>query len=145
MFRVRKATLEDVNAIYTLEKRVWGEEVTTVWDMATFIRHGEVLVAMERDLLVGALLSLISKNGDVYIVDVVVSEKKRRCGIAAGLYHKLFSVCPGRRVVTDVSARLVGAVALHEGLGFKKVKLEHNWYGLREKDEPRLLFQYEPK
>lgn len=142
MAGIRKASIADAGDIYNLETRVWGEPVTTRWDIATFVRNGEVLVSHNGGVLNGALISLFNKNGDVYVADLIVAAASRRQGIASNMYRRLFRSFPGRLITTDVSVRHREAVHLHEKLGFIKSKLEKNWYGLEDQDEPRFLFQY---
>lgn len=139
---IRVARISHAGDILQLEEETWREPVTTKWDMATCIRFGEVIVAYEGKLLVGALMSLVSKKGEVYVIDIFVARQHRRCGVARKLYQHLFHAFPGKTIITDISVHHREAHALHETLGFTKTKLDRNWYGLGADDEPRLIYQY---
>lgn len=137
---VQEASLKDSENILELEKEIWNEYVTTKWDIATFIRFGQVLVVYENEKLIAALISIITKNDELYIVDLVVNFRYRRQGIATKLYEYLFKMFD-KKIIADISMKHHEALILHETLGFVQLNSDSNWYGLNEKDEIRLIYQ----
>lgn len=141
---VRKAVLAEAQVIRALETEVWNESVSSTWDIATFVRYGYAYVALHKAEIRGALVGIEQQSGGVYIVDVVVRSAHRQSGIATQLYKALMRDYPNKVLTTHVSPKYEASVQLHEKLGFTKLKIEKDAYGLDGKDGPRLLLEYRP-
>lgn len=140
MFNIQEASLKDSENILELEKEIWKEYVTTKWDMATFIRFGQVLVVYENEKLIAALIAIFTKNDELFIVDLIVDFRYRRKGIATKLYEYLFKMFD-KKIIADISMKHKESLILHETLGFVQLNSDSNWYGLNEEDENRLIYQ----
>ena len=63
------------------------------------------------------------------ITNIAVLPKCRRCGVASALLERLISESEGLvRLVLEVRESNIGALALYEKYGFKRVGLRKNFY-----------------
>ena len=142
---IRKAILSDAGSVRDLETKVWLDEVTSAWDIGTFVRCGYVYVACLDSSIVGAIVAIQHRCAYLYVVGLLVEPTMRRKGIGERLYkrvlHHAHRVSSGR-VETHVGISSGASVALHKKLGFRVIRQETDVYGLQEKDEARLLMRY---
>lgn len=144
MVRIRKAVLSDAQHIRALETRVWTEEVTSKYDIATFVSYGYVFVAESEGALVGAIVAIEQKQGGIYVMDLVVDSNFRREGVGRKLYERLLGVARLKKkiVQTHVGKSYRESYRLHTNLGAEEIGIHENPYGLEVPDEPRRFMQF---
>lgn len=121
MITISAAKKDDGPAIVQLEQTVWQEEnISNVYDIASFIRHGFVYVAKEKGSIIGVLVSFITKQGEIYISNLVVHPDYRNKHIATRLYQRLLRDT-NLPLITFISPDYHASLHLHERLGFKKL------------------------
>ena len=86
---IRPAQVTDSLAIWKLETVAHGEEVTSRYDIPMFIHFGYVFVAEEENKIIGSIIALKTKQGDVTITDWVVHPQFQHRGIGLQLYRVL--------------------------------------------------------
>lgn len=128
---VRRAKLSDRDAILRLEKNEWPEPgLTGDYETAPLIHFGYAYVAISRPALVGVLLAMPTRGGDVYVTEVCTLSEFRRQGIATRLYQRLFSDTGMRRVIAFVDPDNRPSLQLHRHLGFRAGRLTQDMFGL---------------
>lgn len=128
---IRYAELKDVDLIYNLSK----ENLPTSFKKETlidYIKQKETyhVFVCEKEELIGFIILWIS---DQYgqIIDLVIKEDKRRQGYGKLMIEKSFEFFLQNNVKSltlEVSANNKDAIKLYEKMGFKKMKVIHNYY-----------------
>lgn len=119
--------------IRQLEEKAWGENVTSPYDIAFYVRFGYVFVAKVENKLVGVIIALKTKDDKIKVTDLVVDDNYRRRGIARELYLELLKL--SLPVIAFVNTKNEKSMNLHLKLGFKQVEeMEDPFYlGKKEK------------
>lgn len=131
MVKIVKAKVSDAQEIRRLETRVWGEEVVNKYDAPMFIRFGWCFAAKDKNKIVGAICSYLTKNNEVYVCDWVVDKRFRERSIGVNLYKKLLKAVPGKHIISFIDPKNIASLEAHKKLGFKIDKIMKNVYGLK--------------
>jgi ribosomal protein S18 acetylase RimI-like enzyme len=142
MIRVVKARLGDSPAIRKLEKKVWGKNVTSSYDTATFVEYGHTLVAKEKGKIIGAIIGLKTMNDEIRVIDWVVDPTHRRRGVGEKLYAALLHQFPNKPIIAYVDEKNAASIHGHKKLGFNVVKKTMDPWGTAKR-EPTLIFRKE--
>lgn len=131
MIRIRKPKPSEAQKIRLLETHVYGHEVTNRYDMPMTVRHGYSYIAKdEHGKLVGAILALPTKDGQILVCDWVVDKRYRRKRIGCGLYERLLKSVKGKQVIAYIKPRNKASLNGHLKLGFKVYKRVRDAYNL---------------
>jgi len=138
MITISEARLSNAKTILKLERQVWEQEselndVSSKYDLGSFIRFGYVFVAKDKTKLVGVIIAFKTKQNDFFVVDWVVAKNYRKKRIGMRLYQKLLSSVPNYAVVTLIDAKNKISLTAHKKLGFHLQKKLKDAYGIGEK------------
>ena len=135
MITISRAKPADSQEIQKLEEKVWREKrVTSPYDAAFFVRFGYVFVAKENDKVVGAIVGIKTREGDVSVTDWVVDAPHRKKGIGRRLYNRLQKEVKSGRIIAYVQTENRASVAAHTRMGFKKTKKVQDLFFLGTKE-----------
>jgi GNAT superfamily N-acetyltransferase len=139
---IRRATIEDLQAIVASLRKFWGERDASALHHALFVHEfGETALVFHDDHghPIAYLLGFVTPAGVGYAHVVGVHEDNRRGGLARALYEEFESLARARgatvlKAITrpDNSA----SEAFHRALGF--IASEHAGY--TASGEPRTVF-----
>ena len=119
---IRRAELNDAVAILALETAAHGEEVTSRYDVPMFIEFGYAYVAqLEGGVdgrIVGAIVALPTRDGEIKVNDWVVHPKYQGQGIGGKLYRQLIAETKGKGLLAVVLKSNRRSLELHHKLGF---------------------------
>ncbi len=131
MIRICKPRFSEAQKIRLLEMRVYGHEVTNRYDMPMTVRHGYSYIAKdEHGKLVGAILALPTKDGQILVYDWVVDRRYRRKKIGCALYERLLREVKGKPVIAYIKSKNKASLNGHLKLGFRKYKLVRDPFNL---------------
>lgn len=128
---VRKMTLEDVEAVYTISTKCFSEP----WSLESIKQEvnnavASYFVAEEEHAIVGyAGLWHVLDEGEV--INIAVCEEVRRQGIGEALLKKLLEEAKARKITVihlEVRASNKGARSLYEKYGFNAIALRKGYY-----------------
>ncbi len=139
MIKISKAKIEDLQQILKLETKIWDGRVTSIYDMANFIRFGYAFVAKDKTKIVGAIIAIKTKDDEVFVEDLIVDKKYRNKKIGTKLKQKLISSVK-LPFIGFVSPKFKASLKLQKKLGFKLVKKVKNPY-MRNKKEYVFMFR----
>lgn len=98
--------------------------------------NSHMFVCIENDEVIGyAVMTTILDEGD--LLDIAVSEKHRRKGVAKALFEKLLEVAKEKQlsfITLEVRASNSSAIALYEYMGFEHVAVRKNYYSKPTED-----------
>ena len=141
----RHGTIDDLDAVFQLN----GDSFAESWShdgLKSALEDGyELLLCMDRELLVGYLLSH-SILDEVHIMQVAVASSYQRMGIAEQLSQWLLDAKPGRKLFLEVRASNVAAQALYAKLGFAQSGYRKAYYVAESASQTRedaVLMSYE--
>jgi hypothetical protein len=78
MITISKAKIKDTFDIVQLEQVIRKEKnVANIYETAAFIRDGFVFVAKDKNKIVGAIISFLSRRNMVFVTDFVVDPEYR--------------------------------------------------------------------
>jgi len=130
----------DLEAIYKLNFEVFPESWTHKGLSEALESCYEFIVCMDEkgdgDKLAGYIFSRDILD-EVHIMQVAVSPKFRRRGIAEALSKMLMQEKQGRTLMLEVRASNFAAQALYEKLGFTRSGVRKDYYVPAAKGEPR--------
>lgn len=126
MIMIEPAISSDVSAILELEMLVHGELVTSIYDLAMFIEFCHVYVARMGNRVVGAIMAVPTKNGEIKVNDWVVHPEFQRQGIGLQLYQMLITNSKGKDLLAMVLQSNARSLHLHQKLGFVMEKEFHD-------------------
>lgn len=130
--KIRAAKMEEAQKIRDLENAVWGEDVVNQYDIPIFVRFGYCFVAESAEKIVGAIIALVTKQSDVYVLDLVVDKNYRRLGIAEKLKRRLMRAVPGKDILSLVRDYNSASLALNAKIGIISKKAMMHPFGLNE-------------
>ena len=137
-FTIRPATVDDMRAVWQIfqdspEAAVWSEGAirTSLLDSQTI-----ALVGCRGDEVSGSIFG-VSVAGEAEILNLAVSRKHRRQGLARGLVRKLleeFASESVQRIFLEVRESNAAAIRLYEGLRFQRAGRRKGYYYEPEED-----------
>ena len=134
---LRKATLEDLDAIMAIETAMFPSDAWSPGMMAEELAgpHGHYLVALADDGAVDAYAGLLAPrgSGQADVQTIAVVERARRQGLARTLLLALLNEARRREateVFLEVRADNPGARALYASLGFDEIAVRPAYYQL---------------
>ncbi len=126
---VRKLVYSDLPAVLSIERRAF----VTPWSLAMFVLElskpsGICLAARDESRMVGYLVC--SSYGEVWhLMNIAVEPDRRRAGIATTLVRRLFDeVGSGARIMLEVRASNLGAIAMYRRFGFATAGHRRRYY-----------------
>ncbi len=131
MIKIQKAKISEAQTIRHLEERVWGKGVTSKYDAPMFVRFGYCYVAKDNNKMVGAIIAYPTKQGDVYVTDIIVAASYRRTNVGERLYQVLLQAVR-QPIVSFIDPRNTASLALHRKLGAKVVRRVKDPFVLNE-------------
>lgn len=131
---VRIATVDDVDAIMTIEAPVFGNEAWSSDAMARDVADPNCvyLVAENADGVIayaGLLCPEGSGDGDIQTIAVI--PEARTSGLGRALMTELMAAAAKRkahRIFLEVRADNAHAIALYESLGFEEIAIRPGYY-----------------
>jgi ribosomal protein S18 acetylase RimI-like enzyme len=139
---IRRATIEDLQAIVASLAEFWGERDTTPLHHALFVHEfGDTALVLhdDRGHPIAYLLGFVTPTGVGYIHVVGVHENHRKGGLARALYDEFESLARARGASALKAITRPGnhaSLAFHRALGFTAT--EHAGYTAL--GEPRTVF-----
>lgn len=95
--------------------------------IATYISHGEVLVARDCDLVIGYLQILETEDAGVFeLKSMAVTEKRQRGGIGQRLVGAALAYCRarnGHRLIVSTATADIGNLRFYQRQGFRMYKI----------------------
>ena len=137
--KIKKAKIEDLQQILKLETKIWDCQVTSIYDMANFVRFGYVFVAKDKTKILGAIIAIKTNKDEVFVEDLIVDKKYRNKGIGTKLKQKLISSVK-LPMIGFVSHKFKASLRLQKRLGFKIIKKVKDPY-MRNKKEYVFMFR----
>lgn len=141
----RQGTVNDLELVFRLNKGSFAES----WSndgLKTALQEGyDLLLCMDRELLVGYLLSQNILD-EVHIMQVAVASSHRRRGVAEQLSRRLLDANPGKKLLLEVRISNMAAQALYAKLGFTHSGIRRAYYVSQQDDgirEDAILMQYQ--
>ncbi len=132
---IRAATLKDAQKVRDLENAVWGVDVVNEYDIPVFVRFGYCFVAEVDGKIVGAMIGLLTRQSEIYVLDLVIDKVYRRLGIAEKLKRRLMKAGNGKNIVSFVHASNKASLALNAKIGIMTKKKMKNPFGLNDGEE----------
>lgn len=133
---IHQATVDDLEALYRIERECFTIEAFTKEHIAYFLESSNAvsLIAQVNDEIAGFIIGLIhdygkTRTGHVYTIDVAV--KYRRMGVGVRLLEELEQIFIRRRVtLCYLEARLdnVAARELYRKHGYTEVERLKDYY-----------------
>lgn len=143
VFRIRPMTVQDLEAIQSIEERVQSHP----WRPAHFsdcLKAGNVALVVEQPdapscIAAYAIVTLGGREAD--LLNVAVAPDYRRQGIASQLLDYLVAQIADRadNLFLEVRASNRAAINLYENLGFNQVGVRPNYYPARQGREDALI------
>lgn len=134
---IKKLTSSDINKIYALGKKQFGEEFwfTRKYIKETFKNNGYYFGAYEKNKLIGAILVNRFDQPKLWIFFLEVTEEYRNLGIATKLLKKVEKSAPKNYSIlfTDFEKNDKEALAFYKKHRFKKQAVIRDWYGKNAK------------
>ena len=132
----RHGTIDDLGAVFQLNR----DSFTESWSfdgLKNALEGGyELLLCMDRELLVGYLLSQ-NVLDEVHIMQVAIAPPYRRKGVAEQLSRQLLDTKRDRKLLLEVRASNLAAQALYAKLGFTKAGNRKAYYVAEGEDAVR--------
>jgi len=136
-WQLRRATVDDLDAIMAIENRVFESDAWSAPTMRAELgdRHGYYLVAFRPghpesiDAYAGLRSPLREPQADIQTIAVV--ESTRRAGLGRVLMRRMIEEARdrgARELFLEVRADNPGAQALYESLGFEEIAVRPNYY-----------------
>jgi len=125
--RYRNGNDDDLPAVYELNRQQLAESWTYAGLQQSLNDGYELMVCTDGDTLAGYLLSHDILD-EVHIMQVVVSPRYRRRGIAETLSRKLIDSRAGMAMLLEVRASNTAAQALYAKLGFGRSGVRKRYY-----------------
>jgi len=126
-FTLRQGGLEDVEAVYRLNREIFSE----YWSRESLFSALEtgygLLLCEDNGLPIAYLLSLTVLD-EIQIMQIAVSPNYRRQGIARRMTAALIAPADACSVTLEVRATNDAAQNLYAGLGFEIVGYRKNYY-----------------
>lgn len=135
-FSMRRMVAADLEPVMDVERRAFKRP----WSADLFLRElthewSTILLAVERDpegreVILGFVIFWVVHD-EIHVLNVAVDPPHRRRGVARALLSELMD--RGRKeglslATLEVRKSNVGALALYEGLGFRRVGLRKGYY-----------------
>jgi ribosomal-protein-alanine N-acetyltransferase len=135
-FTYRKGVADDLELVFRLNKGSFAES----WSndgLKTALEEGyDLLLCMDRELLVGYLLSQ-NVLDEVHIMQVAVASSHRRRGVAEQLSRRLLDANPGKKLLLEVRISNMAAQALYAKLGFTRSGYRKAYYVAEDENGAR--------
>ncbi|WP_371366740.1 Mycothiol acetyltransferase [Sporomusa rhizae] len=125
---------EIVERLVELEQEVFGHGGMNEWHLVPVIRHGQVFVIKEADLVIGCIQYMLDWNNPhlAYMIGVSVTRQNRGKGTGTKLLKKSIDMLFADKIteieLTVDSANVV-AVKIYKKLGFEVTEFRQNEYG----------------
>lgn len=129
---IRKMTVEDLDKVYELEKKVYPDP----WSFSHFQyeicsnKVSYLIVAESEQLLLGYAVAWFIED-EVHIANIAIDHEYRKLGIASRLIIIFFEEACNRnlyRVFLEVRENNLAAIQLYHKFGFESVGLRRNYY-----------------
>lgn len=145
MIYIRPATLDDIPDIKLIEDMSypfpWSEKVL----QDCFGTHYSFWVAVKDDQIAGYLI-VTEIVGEIHLLNVCVSVKARRLGIARQLLRFLIDWSAKHSMLSillEVRKSNLAAQTLYQSLAFEFIGTRPNYYPLNEGREDALMFLFD--
>lgn len=123
MIKISKAKPKESQSIRQFEQFVWNEtNITSPYDIVSFVTYGYVFLAKSKDKIVGAIVAIKTKDNEIRIIDWIVDESYRHIGIGTKLYEKLRKEAGNLTMIAYVESDNTASIEGHKKLGFKPTK-----------------------
>ncbi len=128
---IENMTKEHISSVLRIEE----ESFSNGWSEHSFLNelqkeNSYKFVALEDNEVVGyCVLETVLDEGN--LLDIAVSEKHRRKGVARKLFEKMFDVAFEKKlsfITLEVRESSLPAVSLYKALGFETIAVRKNYY-----------------
>ncbi len=131
MITISKAKVKESQKIRKLEQKIWKEQnITSVYEAATFVENGHTFIAKDAGKIIGAIIAINTSDNKIRVVDWVVDEKYRGLSIGERLYKRLIKAINNTPIVTLIDTKNKASINGHKKLGFKIIKKIKDPYSL---------------
>ncbi len=136
--KIRSATLDDLDALYNIEKECFGEEAFTREHLIYLMEKPNAIClrAITNSKIAGFIIGLIetrsrARVGHIYTVNVVIEH--RRSGIGMKLLEELERIFLNRKakmIYLEVRADNIAAIELYRKNGYTEVQPLKDYYSI---------------
>ncbi len=134
--QLRPMSVHDVAQVAALEAKTWDTRAHAAWSEQAFLDDVQLLdhswwIAHDEGSVV-AFAGGRRAGDDFEVLDVAVSEDRRREGIASKLLHRIAYdalMLNAQHITLEVASDDPVACAFYRSLGFKEVGIRRNYYG----------------
>ncbi|MBQ8538848.1 MAG: ribosomal protein S18-alanine N-acetyltransferase [Ruminococcus sp.] len=128
---IENMSAEHLSSVLKIEE----ESFSNGWSEQSFCdelkkENSYKFVAVENDEVLGyCVLETVLDEGN--LLDIAVSQKHRRKGIAKKLFEKMFEVAYSKKlsfITLEVRESSIPAISLYKALGFETVAVRKNYY-----------------
>jgi len=128
---IKRARFSDAEEFLRLEAKCFGIRYNpiTVYYWRPIIDHCWAFEAVSNRTIIGGIIAIPTRKGQIYINSLFVDGRHRRSGIGGRLLSRVLRLKPTHGFVLDVKIERAELRRYYQARGFKEARVERSYYG----------------